>query len=134
MKTFNHIAARIFLGHIFLLAGISKLGAYAGTQGYMESVGVPGFLLPLVIALEIAGGLCVIVGFKAHIVSYILAGFTIVAALLFHNNFADQIQMIMFMKNIAIAGGFLLLANNGSGALSVDRALTNSGRKQAGQS
>jgi putative oxidoreductase len=117
------LLARILLGHIFLLAGLSKIDAYAGTQGYMEAMGVPGALLPLVIALEIAGGLAVIVGFKTRWASYALAAFTVVAAIIFHRNFADQMQMIMFMKNMSITGGLLLLSVHGSGVFSLDRKL-----------
>lgn len=127
MNKLNHVVARIFLGHIFLLAGITKIGAYAGTQAYMESVGLSGGLLPLVILLEIGGGLAVITGFQTRLVAYALGAFSLVSAVLFHTNFADQIQTIMFMKNVAIAGGFLLLANAGSGAYSIDRFVANRG-------
>jgi len=120
MDKFGQLLARVFLGHIFLLGGISKIGAYQATQGYMDAMGVPGMLLPAVIALEIVGGLAVILGWQTRIAAYVLAGFTILAGAIFHNNFADQIQMIMFMKNIAIAGGFLLLASYGAGAYSLD--------------
>ena len=120
MEKVSQLLARVFLGHIFLLAGLSKIGGYAETQGYMEAMGVPGGLLPLVIALEIIGGLAIIVGWKTKLASIALAGFTVAAAVLFHNNFADQTQMILFMKNIAITGGFLLLAVHGAGAYSID--------------
>jgi putative oxidoreductase len=124
MEKLSQLVARIFLGHIFLIAGISKIGAYAGTQGYMEAMGVPGALLPLVILLEIGGGLAIIVGWKARWAAIALAGFSVVAAAIFHNNFSDQIQMIMFMKNFAMAGGFLLLAVHGAGAYSLDNRRT----------
>jgi len=120
MEKISHIVARVFLGHIFLLAGISKIGAYEGTQGYMDAMGVPGALLPLVILLEVLGGLAVIAGWKTKWASIALAAFSVVAAAIFHNNFADQTQMILFMKNIAIAGGFILLAVHGAGAYSLD--------------
>jgi len=120
MEKVSHIVARVFLGHIFLLAGISKIGAYEGTQGYMDAMGVPGALLPLVIFLEVAGGLAIIAGWKTKWASIALAAFSVVAAATFHNNFADQTQMILFMKNIAIAGGFVLLAIHGAGAYSLD--------------
>ena len=125
MNKINQLVARIFLGHIFLLAGISKIGAYEGTQGYMEAMGVPGFLLPLVILLEIGGGLAVIAGFQARLVAWALAAFSVVSAVIFHSNFGDQTQMIMFMKNFAIAGGFLLMVSYGAGAYSVDALLAN---------
>jgi len=124
MKNVIELAARVLLGHIFLLAGISKLGeGYAGTAGYMESVGLPGALLPAVIALELVGGLMVIVGFKAQWAAYALAGFTLLAGVIFHSNFADQMQMILFMKNVSIAGGLLLLSVHGAGVFSLDKKM-----------
>ena len=120
MEKVSQLVARLFLGHIFLLAGVSKISAYEGTQGYMDAMGVPGVLLPLVILLEIAGGLMILVGWKTKWAAIALAGFSVVAAAIFHNNFADQMQMILFMKNIAIAGGFLLLSAHGAGAYSLD--------------
>jgi len=93
---------------------------YVGTAGYMESVGVPGALLPLVIILELVGGLMLIVGYKVKWVSLALAGFTLVAAVIFHSNFSDQMQMILFLKNISIMGGLLLIASNGAGSWSFD--------------
>lgn len=122
MQAYINLAGRILLAHIFLLAGLNKLGGgYAGTQAYMESVGVPGMLLPLVIALEIGGALAIILGWQTRLAAWALALFSIVAAIIFHSNFADQIQMILFMKNFSIAGGLLLLAANGAGALSLDK-------------
>jgi len=120
MSKYNSVIARVLLAHIFVLAGISKITAYAGTQGYMESAGVPGMLLPLVILLEAGGGLALIVGWQTRLMSYTLAGFTVIAAIIFHSNLGDQMQMIMFMKNFAIAGGLLLLAEHGAGAFSLD--------------
>lgn len=120
MKTYNSLIARVLLAHIFVLAGLSKITAFAGTQGYMESMGVPGMLLPLVIALEVGGGLAIAIGWKTSLVSYALAAFTIVAAIIFHSNLGEQMQMIMFMKNFAIAGGLMLLAEHGAGAYSLD--------------
>ena len=119
------LVGRILLGHIFLLAGLNKLGeAYAGTVGYMESMGVPGGLLPIVIVLEIVGGLMIIIGFKTRWAAYALAGFTLLAGIIFHSDFANQMQMILFMKNASIAGGLLLLSTYGAGQLSVDNKIT----------
>ncbi|MCW9048448.1 MAG: DoxX family protein [Gammaproteobacteria bacterium] len=124
MNNVIEFVGRLFLGHIFLLAGINKIGdAYAGTAGYMDSMGVPGGLLPLVIVLEIIGGLMVIIGFKVKWAAYALAGFSIMAAIIFYANLADQIQMILFMKNFTIAGGLLLLSVHGAGVLSIDNKL-----------
>lgn len=118
------LGGRVFIALLFVVAGYGKLGAgYAGTAGYMESVGVPGLLLPLVIALELGGGLLIIAGFQTRIVAFLLSGFSLLSALLFHNNFADQMQSILFMKNIAIAGGFLFLVVHGAGKFSVDSKL-----------
>ena len=127
MTNASQLIARLFLGQMFLLAGISKIGAYEGTQGYMEAMGVPGELLFLVIILEIVGGLAVILGWQVRWASWALAGFTVAAALIFHNNFADQMQSILFMKNIAVAGGFMALAAVGAGAYSVEGILQNRG-------
>ena len=113
---------RILLSAIFISAGVSKLGAgYAGTQAYMAMMGVPEMLLPLVIATEILGGVAILLGFYTRIAAFLLGGFTILAALLFHFNFADQMQSILFMKNVAIAGGLLSLVAHGGGYLSIDK-------------
>lgn len=118
MEKISQFVARLFLGQIFLLAGISKISSYADTQGYMDAMGVPGMLLPLVIALEIGGGLAIIAGWQTRLASIALAVFTLSATAIFHNNLADQTQMIM--KNIAIAGGLILLAMHGAGGYSQD--------------
>ena len=124
MDKFIEVIGRILLGLIFVMAGFSKIGAaYAGTAAYMDSMGVPGALLPLVIILEIAGGLLVIAGFKVSWAAYALAAFTLIAGIIFHADFADQMQSILFMKNLAITGGLLLLAIHGAGELSLDKKL-----------
>ncbi|MFZ1852192.1 MAG: DoxX family protein [Nitrosomonas sp.] len=120
MKKLTEVLGRMMLGHIFLIAGLQKIGSYEGTQGYMESIGLPGMLLPLVILLEVGAGLAIIVGWKTRWAAIALAFFSVFAAVLFHNNFSDQIQTIMFMKNIAIAGGLLLLSVYGGGICSID--------------
>lgn len=114
------LLARLGLSWIFIASGWGKIAGYAATQGYMESAGVPGGLLPLVIALELGGGLAIAFGAFTKWIAFALAGFTLAAAVLFHSNLADQMQSIMFWKNVAIAGGFLLLAANGAGAFSLD--------------
>lgn len=114
------LAARLLMAWIFIGAGIGKLGAgYAGTQGYMASVGLPGGLLPLVILLEIGGGLALVLGFQARLAALALAIFSIVSAFIFHSG-ADQMQQIMFMKNLAMAGGLLAFTVFGAGRLSLD--------------
>ena len=115
---------RVLIAAIFLIAGFQKISGYAGTAGYMEAMGVPGALLPLVILLEIGGALALVAGWHTRGVAALLAGFTILSAVIFHANFADQMQAIMFLKNLAVAGGFLFLVANGPGAYALDtRAL-----------
>ena len=109
------LTGRAMLASIFIMAGISKISAYTGTQAYMESAGIPELLLPAVIALEVLGGFAILIGFQTRIAAVLLAGFTLLAALMFHNDFSQQLQMILFMKNIAIAGAFLVLFSQGPG-------------------
>lgn len=111
---------RIGLSLIFIISGFGKIAGYAGTQGYMEAMGVPGALLPLVILLELGGGLAIAAGLFTRWIALGLGGFSIVAAAIFHANFADPMQAISFWKNIGLAGGFLMLAAHGAGAWSLD--------------
>jgi len=123
MKTFQDLAApvgRILLALMFLLAGLNKISGYAGMQGYMESMGVPGALLPLVIALEVLGGITLMLGWHTRLTAFLLAGFTLLATLIFHSNLGDQTQMLFFMKNLSIAGGLLLVVAHGAGPYSID--------------
>lgn len=121
MNALSTLAGRFGLSLIFILSGVAKLGAgYAGTQGYMEAMGVPGALLPLVIAAEIGGGLAILAGALTRWAAVGLAVFSMASAFLFHFDLGDQDQFINFMKNIAIAGGFLVLAAHGAGKVSVD--------------
>lgn len=130
MNQFANILGRFGLSTIFILSGFAKLGAgYEGTQGYMEAMGVPGALLPLVILAEIAGGLAVAAGFLTRWAAIGLAVFSVASAFLFHFQLTDEMQYINFYKNIAIAGGFLVLAAHGGGSLSVDAVLQS--RRQA---
>ena len=123
IENYSSLTGRLLISAIFLTAGISKISGYEGTQGYMEAMGIPGGLLPLVIITEIIGSLAIIVGYKTRITAFLLAGFSIISALLFHANFGDQIQSILFMKNFAIAGGFLFLVANGAGYVSFDNGM-----------
>ena len=116
----TELGGRILLALIFVTAGWQKIGGYAGTQAYMESVGVPGLLLPAVILLELGGGLAIIAGFMTRWVAAALALFRLASAALFHYNPAEQMQMILFMKNLAMAGGFALLLVHGAGPWSLD--------------
>jgi putative oxidoreductase len=115
--------ARALMAAIFILSGIGKAGAFEATQAYMEAFGLPGFLLVPAIVFEIGAGLGILVGFHTRLFAVLLAGFSLVTALIFHANFSDPIQQIMFLKNIAMAGGFLLLAKVGAPGLSADRFL-----------
>jgi putative oxidoreductase len=115
LSNLSLLSGRAMLSAMFIMAGISKIDAYAGTQAYMESVGLPGLLLPAVIALEIAGGLAILVGYQTRVAALLLAGFTLMAAIVFHCDFSQQMQSILFTKNIAIAGAFLLLYAQGPG-------------------
>ena len=118
---------RVMMALIFILSGLGKIQDPAGTVGYMQSAGLPGILLWPTIALEVLGGLALAIGYKTRYVAFALAIFSLVAAAMFHRNFADQMQMILFLKNIAMAGGLLLLAVGGSTAFSIDnkRSSTN---------
>jgi putative oxidoreductase len=120
MNPFMHLSGRILLASIFIISGLGKLANPAGTAGFMESMGVPGMLVWPTIALEILGGIALIIGFQTRIAAFALAAFSIAAAVIFHHNFADQMQMIMFLKNFSIAGGLLLLSASGALALGVD--------------
>lgn len=115
------LIARLLLAHMFLLSGIQKITGYEGTLQYMNAFGVPGWLLPFVIAMEIGGSALLILGFWTRWGAWALAAFTLLAALIFHTNFSDQMQMIIFMKNLTICGGMLVLAVHGPGSYSLDR-------------
>ena len=121
------LIARILLAVIFITAGFSKLFGFDGTVAYIASKGLPApvVLAALTTALEILGGIAIVVGYKARIAGLLLGGFTILAAFIFHNFWAvpaDQayIQNIMFMKNLSMAGGLFLLTVFGAGSLSID--------------
>jgi putative oxidoreductase len=122
-RNISQVIGRSFLSVLFLLSGVGKIGAYAGTAAYMSSVGVPDSLLPIVIATEVVGAIAIVLGWQTRVAALLLAGYSLLAALIFHTNFANQIEMIMFLKNVSIAGGFLLLVANGAGPLSLDRHL-----------
>ncbi len=122
LKGYVPLISRVLMGLIFVLAGAGKLADPAGTAGYIASVGLPGLLVWPTIALELLGGLAIIVGYQTRLVSLALAAFCVVSGALFHNNFADQTQMIMFLKNLAMTGGFLQLYLHGAGKMAVDKA------------
>ncbi|OQK16148.1 hypothetical protein AU255_13665 [Methyloprofundus sedimenti] len=123
LQVFSAPLGRTLLTLIFFISGLNKVFSYAGTQSYMEAFNVSGSLLPLVIVIEVLAGLAVIVGYKTRLAAFILAAFCLVSAFIFHANFADQMQSILFMKNLGLAGGLLLLVSNGAGAYALDNRL-----------
>lgn len=124
---FAALVGRLLLALIFIATGFGKMaGDPAGTIAYMEAAGVPGFLFWPSSLFEAIAGLAILLGYKTRIFAFLLAGFCIVAAVLFHANFADQIQMILFMKNISMAGGFLILMRFGAGEMSLDNRAASS--------
>ena len=122
------LLGRIGLSLIFIISGWAKIAGYAGTQQYMEAVGLPGALLPLVIALELGGGLAILTGAFTRWIALALAVFSLASAALFHADFGDVAQATNFWKNAAMAGGFLMLAAHGAGTFSLDH-LWNQRRK-----
>lgn len=114
------LVGRVFLAYLFIVAGWGKIGGYAGTAAYMESKGLPGDLLILVILLELGGGLAILLGFQTRVVALFLVLFNILTAFMFHG--APE-EATSFMKNIALAGGFLYLVVYGAGRLSIDHFL-----------
>ena len=119
---------RALLALIFITSGFTKITGYAGTQGYMEATGVPGALLPLVILVELGGGIALLVGWQARLSAFLLAGFSVLSGFLFHylpslgmEPMAAQAQVISFMKNVTIAGGMLMIVAFGPGPVSVSR-------------
>ena len=121
ISNFSAPVGRLFIALIFFMSGLNKIGNYANTAGWMESAGVPGALLPLVIALEVVGGAAIILGWQTRIVAFLFAGFCLLSAIIFHADFSDQMQMGMFMKNVGLAGGFLILVVHGAGNYSIDK-------------
>jgi putative oxidoreductase len=114
------LLGRILLAVIFIRSGWGKISGYETTSAYMGKAGVPGSLLPLVIIVELLGGLLIVIGWQTRLAAVALAGFCLLSAYFFHFDFGNQAQAIQFMKNVAIAGGFLVLAGSGPGAWSVD--------------
>lgn len=120
MKNIELLIGRILLAHIFILAGLSKIGAYAATQSYMETMGVPGALLPAVITLQVGGGIALATGLFTRYAAWALAAFCVISAIIFHHDFSNQAQMILFMKNLAMSGGLMVIAAVSAGSVSID--------------
>ena len=121
MTNILDLIGRVFISLVFLLSGLNKIGNYEGTVGWMESFGMPGIFLIPAIALEIIAPISIIIGYKVKISAALLSLFCIATAVIFHNNFSNQMQFISFMKNIGLAGGFLFLAINGAKDFSLDK-------------
>lgn len=117
---FAMAAARLLLALIFLQSGIAKLGAVDGTRAYIEAMHLPGLLAWPTIVFEIVAGALIVLGWQTRVTAALLALYCLVTAAIFHSHLADQMQLINFMKNVSMAGGFLLLACVGPGSLSVD--------------
>lgn len=125
METSNRylpLLGRVLIGLPFMMSGLSKLTAHAATVSYISSVGLPfpelGWIIAIVV--ELIGGLLLICGFRARTVAVVLVLFALATAISFHRNFADQNQMIHFLKNIMLAGGLLQIVYFGAGPISID--------------
>jgi putative oxidoreductase len=119
--------ARVLLALMFIMSGLQKLGDIPGTIGYIQYGGLPGFLIYPTILLEVGGGIALAVGYQARLAALLLAGFSLLAGVLFHlipsgsaEGAMAQMQMIMFLKNVSIAGGMLMVVSMGAGAYSLD--------------
>ncbi|TFW30506.1 DoxX family protein [Massilia horti] len=120
MNTALILAARLLMSQIFIISGWSKVLGYKGTLAYFASYGLPAVAVPLVILIELGGGILLLFGIKARWAAAVLALFSIGSALIAHTNFADPNQVNNFMKNLAMAGGFLMFVRYGAGVPSVD--------------
>ena len=121
MTNILDLVARILISTLFLLNGVFKINNYKGTVGWMESFDLPEILIIPAIIIEIIGSILIIVGFKAQIAAGFLSIFCIITAVIFHNDFSDQMQLNSFLKNIALAGGFLFILINGTKDFSLDK-------------
>ena len=121
MTSILDLIGRIFISTVFLLSGFNKIGNYEGSVAWMESFGLPGFLLIPAIILEILAPMLIIIGYQTRIAAAALSLFCLSTAIIFHNDFSDQMQFIAFMKNIALSGGFLFLVVNGAKGYCFDK-------------
>src|SRR5256714_7260751 len=125
------LAGRLLLAAIFLHEAWSKLTGYSAALTYMQAFGVPGQLLPLAIAVELGCGILILGGYHARAAALLLAGFCLVTAVLFHTKFGDRNQLLHFEKDLAIAGGLLVVFAQGSGAWSIDALKIRKDRRPA---
>src|SRR5215510_9365585 len=111
------LAGRVLLASLFVLEALSKLNAYDAAQGYMRAFGLPGQILPLVIAVELGGGVLILLGWQTRVA---FAAFCAAAAVIFHTKFGDRNQLLHFEKDLALAGAFLIVYAHGAGRYSID--------------
>lgn len=111
---------RVLIGALFVVSGLQKLAGITATQAYMLEFGVPVILLPLVVALEIGGAAAIVVGWRTRLFALAFAGFLFLTAIIFHSDLASSVERILFLKDLALAGGFLLIFVHGPGKLSLD--------------
>jgi len=121
MANLFDLIGRIFISSIFLLSGYNKIFNYADTITWMEGFGIPGFLLVPTIVLEILLPILIIIGYQTQISAILLAIFCVATAVIFHLDFANQMQTIAFLKNFSLAGGFLFIAAHGPKDWAVDK-------------
>ena len=121
MNNILNLIGRILISSVFLISGFNKINQYDGTIEWMESFGVPGILIIPAILLEIIGSLMIIIGYKTRVIATLFSVFCITLAIIFHNDFSDQMQLVSFLKNLALAGGFLFLVVSGPGKISLDK-------------
>jgi putative oxidoreductase len=114
------LAGRLLLAALFAVEVWVKVKGYDGAVAYMEKFGVPAILLPVAIAVEGLGALCIAIGWHARVAAFLLAGFCLLTAIIFHDNLADAGEQLHFLKDIAIAGGFLVVFARGAGDWSID--------------
>ena len=121
MANFIDLIGRIFISSVFLLSGYNKIFSYENTVTWMEGYGVPGLLLWPTIVLEILLPIFIIIGYKTQLSAILLAIFSITTAIIFHLDFSNQMQIVAFLKNLGLAGGFMFIAINGTKDFALER-------------
>ena len=121
MSNLIDLLGRFLISALFLLSAYNKIFSIDGTMGWMEGFGIPGFLLYPTIVIEIILPLFIIIGYQARLSAGLLAIFCLATAFIFHFNFENQSEIISFLKNIGLAGGFLFIVANGTRDWSIDR-------------
>ena len=121
MTNIIDLLGRIFISVLFFINGIFKINNYDGTIEWMDSYGLPGIMIIPAIIIEIVAPILIVIGYKTKIAAALLFLFCISTAFIFHNEFSDQMQLTAFLKNIALAGGFMFIIANGARAYSIDK-------------